>query len=269
MDSSNSPSQLNNSDFWRLCHDLHPYDYHHHHHGNPVDDDGFVYPSTTPISPATIVGVAIKRTLKQSNDSNRTTSILSGTDQRISFGSFTSIIDKESNEFEECNELKIINNESDSHSNDSLQNLFVKQTEANKLFIETHSNKVNTQRIFDTIKLIGDNKDAIPHNENELKNGVSEIKCIEKMHRITVDRGDEYQDNDMISNDSTSISNADDLLEKIATDLNQLKVNVSEIDELRDQKETSMQCYFDGDLIDFNDDCNSENLLIHTNGKGK
>lgn len=195
---------LSDSDFWRLCHDLPAID-----KSNNVD----AYPS--PITIATKNSDAIVSILEFSNESDE------------------GIDPKHSDESDEA---------AQSSSDDSLHNLYAKKNKANDLFIKSHANRVNTQRIYDTIELI---------DNNPIQNGDG------------VDVGHNHDSdakfNSLTSNESsngsasttttttTSASNADDLLIKIAKNLKQLKENVSEI-------ETTAKSDFDGDLIDFNDD---------------
>lgn len=208
MDSgTEAPSHLSDSDFWRLCHDLPTMD-----KSRTVDD---TYP--TAITIATKNADAIASMLEFSNESDE------GIDPKHS---------------EESDET------AQSSSDDSLHNLYAKKNKANDLFIESHANRVNTQRIYDTIELIGDKPDqigdgGIGHDSDAKFNSLTSNESSNGSASTTTTTN--------TTANTTSASNADDLLIKIAKNLKQLKENVAEI-------ETIAKSDFDGDLIDFNDD---------------
>lgn len=74
---NNTSSKLDNTEFWQMCHDFHYNMPSISFDGNDIaesgddgccDADGFVYPPKAHSSPAKIVGVAIKRSLKNTVD---------------------------------------------------------------------------------------------------------------------------------------------------------------------------------------------------------
>lgn len=201
MDSStDASSHLSDSELWRLCHDL------------PESDKS----SNVDAFPSAIT-IATKNTEGDSNPFNGIVSIL-----QFSHESDEGIDPKHSEESDET---------AQSSSDDSLHNLYAKKNQANDLFIESHANRVNTQRIYDTIELIDDHL-----NENASSGGHDSDASNESSNGSAT-----------TTTTSTSASNADDLLIKIAKNLKQLKENVAEIGSVA--KTDS-----DRDLIDFNDD---------------
>lgn len=214
MDSStDTPSHMSDSEFWRLCHDLPAIE--------KTNNDN-TYPS------------AITLVKKNANASGNP------------FDGIVSILEF-SNESDECIDPKH-SEESDeaaqSSSDDSLHNLYAKKNQANDLLIESHANRVNTQRIYDTIELIDDNL-----NRNVVADGGQDSDA--KFNSLTSNESSNGSTSTSTSTTTTttttSTSNADDLLIKITKNLKQLKDNVAEI-------ETNTKNNFNGDLIDFNDD---------------
>lgn len=221
MDSNaDAPSHLSDSDFWRLCHDP------------PANDKSSNVGAYRPA-----ITIARKSPDARSNPSDGIVSIL-----EFSHESDESIDAKHNEESDEA---------AQSSSDDSLHNLYAKRNMANNLFIESHANRVNTQRIYDTIGLFNDNL-----NEN---GGGSGHDSDVKFNSLTSNESSSGSaSTTTMTTTTTSASNADDLLIKIAKNLKQLKENVAEIG-------TAAKSDFDGDLIDFNDDndnrshgCNGE-----------
>lgn len=210
MDSStDAPSHLSDSEFWRLCHDLPSID-----KGN--SDDPF--PSAITIATKNLVG--------SSNPFDGIASIL-----EFSNESDEGIDPKHSEESDEA---------AQSSSDDSLHNLYAKKNQANDLFIESHANCVNTQRIYETIELIGDNSN---------QSGDAKFNSLTSNESSTGSAS-------TTTTTTSSASNADDLLIKIAKNLKQLKEDVAEI-------APSPKSEFSGDLIDFNDDSVSNDRKSH------
>lgn len=208
MDSStDAPSHLSDSEFWRLCHDL---------------------PAIEKSRSVGAYSAALTITTKNS-DSNPLDGIVSILDE--SNDSDEGIDPKHSDESDEA---------AQSSSDDSLHNLYAKKNQANDLFIESHANRVNTQRIYDTIDLIDDNLvqngggGSVGHDSDAKFNSLTSNESSNGSASTTTT--------------TTSASNADDLLIKIAKNVKQLKENVTEIET------TSIKSHFNGDLIDFNDD---------------
>lgn len=158
--------------------------------------------------------------------------------------------DKEIND----NIPSMVNDYDSLSSDDSLKNLFIKKSKENNEFIVNNENKINTQRIIDTIELISDDHDEcnsktsakvekiveLTNDSNQFTNNAK----AEKLRDVTI------AGSDLSSSDESMPSNADDLLSKISTDLKQLKVNINEIDS-----STGF-----GDLIDFSDIDGSESV---------
>lgn len=196
-----SARKLSDSDFWNICHELHPSTNY-----------------TFPVAP--MLGVA--------NNNDHFISNVETLDQRLGF-------DQPEETSEEVS------------SDDSLQNLYVKKTRAHRKLLSTHSNCVNTQKIFDTIDLFCDGNDVACVQENG-ENG----KCDES-HGTNHDRN-EFNRSRFESNEIDAIHNTDDLLLKIADSVQQLKTNVNQMSELNEKCETSSDALAAGDLIDFSDD---------------
>lgn len=143
-------------------------------------------------------------------------------------------------------------------SDDSLKNLFIKKEQENNRFVASHANRINTQRIFDTIELIGGVDAAVESNGGAVK--VNKIKTPSKPKQVTFSeiddaKFDEWTNEDsMRSSGESSPSNADDLLLQITYNLQKLKDNIDEIDSAAKASDTS------GDLIDFNDDDGGESV---------
>lgn len=132
-------------------------------------------------------------------------------------------------------------------SDDSLQNLYVKNQRAYRKLLKTHANCVNTQKILDTIDLFSDDDENNDECVQSGENGKSDID--NDMHDFKVNRFE--------SSDIDAIQNADDLLLKIADSVQQLKTNVNQMNELNDKCQTSSTATTmpaTDDLIDFSDD---------------
>lgn len=197
MDSStDAPSHLSDSEFWRMCHDL----------------------------------PAIRSAKKSDTSTNQLDDIVSILDE--STESDEGIDPKHSDESDEA---------AQSSSDDSLHNLYAKKNQANDLFIESHANRVNTQRIYDTIELIDDN---LVQNGN----GDGSVGRDSDAKYNSLTSNESSNGNASTTTTTTSASNADDLLIKIAKNVKRLKENVTEIET------TPIKSHFNGDLIDFNDE---------------
>lgn len=219
---TDAPSHLSDSEFWRLCHDL---------PANEKDDRVGAYPS-----------IATKNAAMDSNPFSGIVSIL-----EFSHESDEGIDPKHSDESDEA---------AQSSSDDSLLNLYTKKNHANDLFIESHANRVNTQRIYDTIDLIDDHLKQ--NDRHDYGGGVGAGHDSDAKFNSLTSNESSNGSATTTTTTSTSASNADDLLIKIANNLKQLKENVSEIG-------VTVKSDVDKDLIDFNDDndqktypCNGE-----------
>lgn len=163
----------------------------------------------------------------------------------------------------------------DAESDDSLQNLFVKKERETAAFIANHGNRINTQRIIDTIELIADDSDIDSIECNEKSALVKANDVEKKIKRVTfalIDDDNEISDawpshhnhnndDDDGSDGFESIDNADDLLLKIADNLKHLKENVNEIDAHTSE---TMKGDTIGDLIDFGESVEQFQMDKHT-----
>lgn len=138
----------------------------------------------------------------------------------------------------------------DVSSDDSLQNLYLKKTRAHRKLLNTHSNCVNTKKIFDTIDLFSNDEDE--SNDCVVNNG--EMSKSDEMRNDTNHDRNELTLSHFENTDIDTINNADDLLLKIADSVQQLKANVNQMDELNEKCQTGSDAFEAGDLIDFSDD---------------
>lgn len=246
--------KLSDSDFWNICHEMHP-----------------ILDSTTAALP------------QQTNYTFPAAQTLSDDKQ---FGSSASMhtngddgVEDAWSQFGHFDEKQIrTDSEGSVTSDDSLQNLYVKKVRTNEKFLSAHSNAMNTQKILDTIELICTDQSA--EKMDETNDSVDADGKISKSN--VVERGA----NSFDSSESDSINNADDLLLKIAASVQQLKVNVNQIDglDVGDKKsnvvatvdqtnkhrtgsieiDDERQFNHEGDLIDFSDDWNSGGESQHS-----
>lgn len=190
MNRDSSNRKLSDSDFWQICHEMHPTTNY-----------------TFPVPPK--LGVA-------SNSDSNSSSV---------------------NDFEKILTDHSESEEASTSSDDSLQNLYVKKSRAHQKFRTAHANTVNTQKIYETIELFGDDDDE---DESLEKNNDEKL-----LTPLDVD----------VDEDDNSINNADDLLLRIADDVQQLKMNVNQMtSELSRSGSLNALDGGNGDLIDFSDD---------------
>lgn len=157
----------------------------------------------------------------------------------------------------------------DVSSDDSLQNLYVKKIREHQKLLSTHSNCINTQKIYDTIDLIcNEDENVEKMRVKSDENGKSDVDG--KNNHINHDPNQLNLSHLESTDEIDSIRNADDLLLKIADSFEQLKTNVNQMHELNDKcKTSSANAFSTGDLIDFSDDwTNGESDdNTHTNDK--
>lgn len=145
--------------------------------------------------------------------------------------------------------LESMHNEEIVSSDDSLQNLYVKQTQAHRKLLSTNENSVDRQKILSTIESLSCN------NENEQNQNCDDEKCKES-DDIDITENSEQHNEYENNNEVDSMNNADDLLLSIADLLcTSIKANVNQIDKLN-EKTSSNEFVVDpnSDLIDFSDD---------------
>lgn len=162
-------------------------------------------------------------------------------------------------------EQDLMENEEIVSSDDSLQNLYVKQTQAHRKLLSTNENSVNRQKILNTIELLSCSNES---EQNRLQN-CDNKKCEESDDMESNKNSEQHikcENNDEID----SINNADDLLLSIADSVHRLKANVNQIDELNEK--TGFNAFVvdpNSDLIDFSDDdwMNNESDDVRTSSE--
>lgn len=221
-----SARKLSDSDFWQICHEMHP-------------STNYTFPVAPPI-----LGVAATI----STEATTTTTATAIDDDNDHFISNLETLNQQSDMFDQHETSEEVS------SDDSLQNLYMKKTRAHRKLMNTHSNCINTQKILDTIDLFCDNDDDDAAKDNGVAipngNGV-ESKTDPNSHR-----NDGFQLGlNFIANEIDTINNTDDLLLKIADSVQQLKANVNQLHGFNEKCETGSDAYVAGDdLIDFSDD---------------
>lgn len=164
-------------------------------------------------------------------------------------------------DFHQCSNNTNIQSESEdisssSSSDESLQNVYAKKSRAHRKLLTSHANSVNTQKIYDTIDLF-DNK-----NDKQKCLETSETSDDSICTQIQTTSDMDSDENDLIAN------NADDLLIRLADNVNQLKRNVNQMSELNDNvcnKNGSINALDAGDLIDFSDDWTHQSEINDNN----
>lgn len=229
-----SARKLSDSDFWQICHEMHP-------------STNYTFPVAPPM-----LGVAAT---VSTADTTATASATEISDDNH-FMSHLGTLDQQSDIFDQQETSEEVS------SDDSLQNLYTKKTRAHRKLMNTHSNCINTQKILDTIDLFCDNDDDDGGIGGDAKNnGVKRAdlqngKGVESKNDPNPNRSDGFQLGlNFIANEIDTINNTDDLLLKIADSVQQLKTNVNQLHAFNEKCATGSDAYVaGGDLIDFSDD---------------
>lgn len=216
-----SARKLSDSDFWQICHEMHP-------------STNYTFPVAPPM-------LGVSATATAAATAAATSATMKTTDNDDHFISNLETLNQQSDIFDQHETSEEVS------SDDSLQNLYMKKTRAHRKLMNTHSNCINTQKILDTIDLFCDDDD------DAIDNGGKSVEC---KNDTNLNRNDEFQfDLNIVANEIDTINNTDDLLLKIADSVQQLKTNVNQLNAFNEKCETSSDAYVaGGDLIDFSDD---------------
>lgn len=224
-----SARKLSDSDFWQICHEMHPSTNY-----------------TFPVAPPTL-GVS-------ATNSTATVAAVKQTDTTDNADHFISnreTLNQQSDIFDQHETSEEVS------SDDSLQNLYMKKKREHRKLMNTHSNCINTQKILDTIDLFcDDDDDAKDINGDGKQVDKQNGKSVESKNDTNLKSDDGFELGlNIVANEIDTINNADDLLLKIADSVHQLKTNVNQLNAFNEKCETgSADAYVAGDLIDFSDD---------------
>lgn len=234
MNRDSAARKLSDSDFWQICHEMHP-------------STNYTFPVAPP--PLGVSAAATTATMATATAA-KTTNTIDSNNATDHFISNCETMDQQSDIFDQHETSDEVS------SDDSLQNLYMKKTRAHRKLMSTHSNCINTQKILDTIDLFcdddADDDDAEGINADSKQNG----KSVESKNDTNLNGNDGFALGlNIVANEIDTINNTDDLLLKIADSVQQLKTNVNQLNAFNGKGETrSADAYVAGDLIDFSDD---------------